>query len=309
MNVIFSEKLMKLFHDSLLTTNIIKRFLFSTIKSNINYIDIENANTISFITEDRLRKLYKNYIRDNKFISFESFLSENDFWSKYRSTMKIGRFVKKIINDNEVQWQYVIDCLSYNEKPNDLEIFVNYFAAVAKKVLDKNLYNKIKIVSGEEIRKWYYEDNYSAKIGSIGNSCMRYGECQSYFDIYVENNDVCNLIIFQEQDKISMRALLWKLENKFYMDRIYSQSESDAIILMNYAEEQGWDYYDKSNFKQLKLKLNNCDYDEYPYMDTFKYLDLTNNLLYVNLPENFEYDITLYEMDSQEGRYNVISRE
>ena len=74
-----------------------------------------------------------------------------------------------------------------------------------------------------------------------------------YFDIYSENSKVCNLLIyFNENKKLLGRALIWKLKKspcdaKYFMDRIYSSSDSDVLKFKQYADEQGWMYKYKQN--------------------------------------------------------------
>ena len=57
---------------------------------------------------------------------------------------------------------------------------------------------------------------------------MKYYRCKDYFNIYIENPDVCQLLIFTDpNDKLLGRALLWKLEDgSNYMDRIYTNRDS-----------------------------------------------------------------------------------
>jgi hypothetical protein len=62
---------------------------------------------------------------------------------------------------------------------------------------------------------------------------MKYDRCQEYFDIYIENPDVCSLILKDPvESSIHGRALLWILDETKYMDRV--QTEMD---LMAYLRE------------------------------------------------------------------------
>jgi hypothetical protein len=46
-------------------------------------------------------------------------------------------------------------------------------------------------------------------IQEIGQSCMKYDRCQEYFDIYIENPDVCSLFFKDPvESSIHGRALL-----------------------------------------------------------------------------------------------------
>lgn len=323
-DIFFSEKLYKIFGNDDIKENVITKFLTSCILDDYNFIELESIDTISFISNSKLENLHKKHVKEVNLyerLQFDSYINSSrpEFWNTYRSTIKIGRYVKKLIlaKHNVDTWNYVktnyISNLRYNgvvnpKLPNDdklVELFVNNFKAVAKRSLDKNLYDKIKIVSGKEIKKWYLSNNYSIIKGSLGNSCMRYEKCQDFFDVYIQNPEFCQLIIYQETspDKIDMRALLWTLPNgSKYMDRIYATCDSDAIILMNYAKENGWRYYDENSVNDdfhSNMYIETAEiYDMYPYMDTFKYLDTDSKRYYTYYKRN------CYELENQDGTWD-----
>jgi len=286
------------------------------IVSPYSFLEIEDEDTISFISESKLKQLYK--IEPNKDdLSLKEFfyLNLSTFWTTNRQTIKIGRFIHKLIENNQKWFLRVKENLQSPSKESDgcistfeevhtdryVEIFVNKFKAIYKETNNKDLFKNINLFSGEDIRKYYLQTNYISKHGSLGNSCMRYDKCQNYLDIYVDNSNICQLLIYKEpnDEKISMRALLWTLDNgEKYMDRIYSTYESDSIILMNYAREKGWLYYDDDFDSSLEPMSINVEYiyEEYPYMDTFKYLNMDTNTC-STIPE-----IGLYALERQDGR-------
>ena len=102
-----------------------------------------------------------------------------DILKKSRSSLKLGKFINKLFPNK------------YNSQ--QIEMFTNVFKSLAT---DSDV---IKEVIGEDIKKWYLEDNYFEKVGSLGSSCMRYEECQDYFDIYTENPDVCKMLILTKE--------------------------------------------------------------------------------------------------------------
>ena len=77
----------------------------------------------------------------------------------------------------------------------EVEKFVNSYKTRFKMMIDME--SLFEFVKGEDIRKWYLEDNYQLIRGQLGNSCMRYNKCQSYLDIYTKNPDVCQLLILK----------------------------------------------------------------------------------------------------------------
>lgn len=146
-----------------------------------------------------------------------------------------------------------------------------------------------KLVNGEAIRYWYHEDRYAENTGHLNASCMRYEKCQKYLDIYVRNPDVCQMLILTDQDdKLVGRALVWTSFNGIVMDRVYG---SDITIsrFQDYAQDQGWIWRTTYGvFNQhgvtydlaTTVQLTTSDFVWYPYMDTFRYLDISHNRLY-----------------------------
>ena len=112
----------------------------------------------------------------------------------------------------------------------------------------------------------------SSNGGQLANSCMRYPKCQEFLDIYVENPEVCKLLIFTPTEgKLSGRALLWTLENgKRYMDRVYTNKDSYDNLFLKWSNENG---YPKGIEARSVVKVKTKDYELYPYMDTFLFYD------------------------------------
>ena len=101
--------------------------------------------------------------------------------------------------------------------------------------------------------------------------------------------------------KIHGRALVWKLkespcEAKYFMDRVYTNADSDVIKFKQLAEEKGFLYKLKNNsyiednvnfmykgkplMGEVKVKLDG-DFKNYPFIDTMCFLskklgDLSN---------------------------------
>lgn len=157
---------------------------------------------------------------------------------------------------------------------------------------------EIKLVKGEDIRYWYNSENYYAITNTLGNSCMSHEECSGYFDLYCTQPE-CQMLIALKENKLAARALVWTIEDKTFMDRVYYIEDSLYNIFVNYAKENKW-YIRKSNCllsdgddqRFLSPKDNYTEpvtehfvlnlvkiYHEWPYIDTFRYLDLDNEVL------------------------------
>jgi len=197
-----------------------------------------------------------------------------------KSSIKVGRFVNRILD------------IFFKENPNselgkreeytaaDVEKFVNAYTAAV--LFTKNAFDYFEIVDGEDIRKWYSEDKYSTKSGQLGNSCMRYNSCKDYFDIYIENPEVCQLLIFKtlNGEKLLGRALLWtNVDGKKLMDRIYTTKDNYIKLFKKWADEKDYKQIYDEDFSTT-IKVESKDYELYPYMDTFKYYSKEKGLLY-----------------------------
>lgn len=222
-----------------------------------SFIDITDKNdTISFLEINRALRLDPTISMDSSGIYFSDEQKEL-FWDKGRSEIGIGRWFRKIMSD----------VLKEDIKDSDIEKFVNDYKAAFDGKDDL-----FEIVTGEDIRKYYLYTNYEFSIGQLGNSCMRYERCQDYLDIYVKNPEVCSLLIrksINNPSKIVGRSLLWKLENgRKYQDRIYTIRDSDKVLFESWATNNSYHIYDDLS-NEIRVKLGDFEYDNFPYMDTF----------------------------------------
>jgi hypothetical protein len=224
------------------------------VKTNYNFLDIsDEQNKISFVSDSQAQR------KISQGVDLQSIFNKNN-----KTT--IGRVIKGILSDNNIS---VTD--------RQVEEFVNKFKA---KWESKNIKeDSIRIVSGEDIRFWYLVDNYcdetmSLSRGSLGKSCMKYSECQSFFDIYVNNPKQVSMVIFTEMDgeeeKLRARALLWETTEGTYRDRTYFTLDSEVTMINDWLDKNLGRPYNKINVSTAEVKLDSGGYfDEYPYMDSF----------------------------------------
>jgi hypothetical protein len=101
---------------------------------------------------------------------------------------------------------------------------------------------------------------------------MRYPSCQDYFDIYVQNPEVCKMLIYlNEYNELRGRALLWTLsDGKKYMDRIYTSKDSYETLFLKWGNKND---YSKTITNSSVVNVKPGDYELYPYMDTFQCYD------------------------------------
>lgn len=206
--------------------------------------------------------------------------------------LKIGRYINRLLDlrlNKEDRKEYTA---------SDVEKFVNLF--ISKMEFNKNALNNFDLVNAEDIKKWYSGDVYSNKTGQLGQSCMQYDKCQSYFRIYIENPDVCQLLIFKDTtgNKILGRALLWKTDNGNCMDRVYTTKDSLIPLFNKWAEVNNYENCYKSD-TQYKVKVNPIDYEQYPYMDSFRFYIKDEGIL-TNIEPNGHY----WNLTSTSGGYS-----
>ena len=246
-----------------------------------NFFDVtDKEDTVSFLPSN---KVPKDWDQDD-----DPALPYN---TSGRNEIKIGRIVRALLKIADISNR--IDS-SINDK--DYEDFVNVFKSL--KVDNKR---EFKLVNGDDIHKYYQMKNYYSSHGALGGSCMA-DEDKSTFRVYTENAKKVQLLILIDIDgKVHGRALVWKLkespcEAKYFMDRVYTNADSDVIKFKSFAEEKGFLYKQKNNsyiednikfmykgkplMGEVKVKLDG-DFKNYPFIDTMCFLskklgDLSN---------------------------------
>ena len=187
--------------------------------------------------------------------------------------------------------------------PQELEDFVIKFNNEVK-AKKESLFKNFEIVKGDDIKKYYLQDNYESGNHTLGGSCMRYSRCQPYLNIYSKNPEQVSLVILrsdEDPEKIKGRALLWNAyyltptdhddyNGKLFMDRIYTNNSKDEELFKKFAIQNGFVYkkaqnYSKSDFmfgdeltpiERIQVKIENSDYrfgefEYYPYIDTLTF--------------------------------------
>jgi hypothetical protein len=240
-----------------------------------------------WIDDDEIKQNYFDLTDKDDMVSFlqnnkipDDYDEEDDASALYslkrRGEIKVGRAIK-----------YLCKLIDLKVLDKDIETFVNTFKS--SKVDDTM---EFRLVKGDDISKYYNKKKYFTKNGSLGNSCMA-DEKKSTFRIYSENENKVQLLIYVDaDDKIHGRALLWKLkkspcESKYFMDRVYTNRDSDEIRFKRFADEKGWLYKKKMNcsvedsvkfvykgqdvFGEITVKLDG-DFKNYPFVDTMCFL-------------------------------------
>lgn len=256
------------------------------VEDDITFIDMTDFNDkISFIQLNRVKRMYdlqKKEIEDEGktvVVSFEQWIErvalseESNPWKTQRTDLYIGRFVNRVSEKGGKKLE-----------PSEIEKFVNTYKSRFDSL--KSGESRFEEVSGEIIKHWYSSDNYESVSGQLGNSCMRSPRYKNFFNIYTQNPEVCSLLILrsaENYDKICGRALVWKLsDGKTYMDRVYVIRDSDFQSYDDYAKKRGWlneESMGYKDFSNMVVKLKHWKFEQYPYMDTFKCLNVNEGYL------------------------------
>ena len=233
------------------------------VDNPINFISISDSDRtkISYLSFDRIKK---------------SIDDGADCWTtSSRYHCKPGAFIGKLFKD-----------ISSKE--------VEKFANLYKTIVNKKDFT-FDVVKGDDIRKYYHYDFHESNSGSLGNSCMRYDRCQKFFELYSDNDVVSMLIMKNPDGRLIGRALLWDFDGNKVMDRIYTvQDDEYQHFLKKWAKDNGYLFKTKQNWNntfkfdsktsenldyEFGIQLKNWKYNYYPYLDTFKWIDMKSGVL------------------------------
>jgi len=198
---------------------------------NNSYFDIdkEKNDIITYLPIDRFKRLEKE---------------DNPYNSKLRQQMKIGKFFR-VINDK------LID--------KEVETLINSFRSNYD-ICIKGVSDKLKLVSGEDVRFWYNEKNYVHGGGMLNSSCMRHADKGPEMQMFVDNPDVIQLLILlDDNNKLLGRSLVWRLakpEGSTFMDYVYTRFDKDRDIFLMYGSQHGWIMRDKNNYSDMICALH-----------------------------------------------------
>lgn len=213
-------------------------------------------------------------------------------WTTNRNKVKIGRFVRSILKANDID---------FSDK--EIEMFVNSYKSEIE--LINNAFMKFDVIEGDLISEFYFYTKYSILAGTLGNSCMK-NKPKNYFDLYCKNPDKIKLVVLYNDNGeiingkyssnfITGRALLWKTDQgDTIMDRVYTIHDKDVELFKKFAEKNNW-WYKKIQNSEVKftaqrgeeiktdeeytIGLSNVNFDRYPFVDTFAYLDKEGKMI------------------------------
>ena len=174
-----------------------------------------------------------------------------ELWNfKKRYHTSVGKIIRRLFEGK------------YSDR--DITAFAESYASL---ITVSNPMYDFEIIEGEAIRDAYLEDNYANHHGTLGNSCMRYSRCQSYFDMYVNNPDKIRMGVLRRGRKVAARTLLWFINDKWHYDRIYFNNNETHNLLKNTLESNGYQTIYCIN-EEFKIKIDLSNIEKFPYVDT-----------------------------------------
>ena len=224
----------------------------SIITTDMDYIDVNDIDTISFTPLDKVDRIKGD---------------GRDPWKTNRVPMKIGKFFNRIL--------FI--------ESSELENLVNWYKT--SYYIAKGDFSKIfSIVEGEDVRHWYNVAHYVPGGGSLNASCMRMEDTTNRLGLYVENPNVIKLLIMTLGDKLLSRALMWTTNNGIYIDRPYCRFDKDQMLYKKFSEmNKYYNYYDRTSGQHRGITLSvkvKKHYENRPYLDSFGY---NNKVLTTNV--------------------------
>ena len=238
--------------ENIINSDSSKMFL-SDLTNMTGYTPQEINQKARFMSLSFEGRLMITYLPRNKYERVSPWQNSARFLSNLMVTEALGKFLVKNFSLNDAQVEELVDKTKYT-------------------LLGGNV--KLSIVSGDDIYKWYLENNYSQKhnTGDLGNSCMRYFKMQEYLDIYAKNPDQVQMIIATINDKLVGRTLIWTAtDGNKYRDRIYG-SRIIQWLIMEWANKKK--IRTREELYKQKVQLSQWEFRKYPYIDSVRFLDL-----------------------------------
>ena len=178
-------------------------------------------------------------------------LTVKEVWNfKKRYHTSIGKIVRRLFAD----------------KYSDREVTA-FAEAYASLITVSNPLYEFQIIEGEDIKDAYHENNYYLHSGTLGNSCMRYQNCQRYFQIYTKYPEKVKMAVLKRSNKIAARSIMWNIEGKFMFDRIYYSNDETHNLLKNTLIGAGYETLFQSN-RNFSLNIDLTGINQFPYVDT-----------------------------------------
>jgi hypothetical protein len=236
------------------------------IDSIVELIQRDIESTVLELNDDKAIENI-NSINLSKKPGFLEIIITKPNGKEVKQEIKIGKLVQILLKNLRL-------------KPDELADFTN-----SLKMIQMGEDPSFKLVEGEDILYYYHPKNM-VKTGNLGNSCMSYDNTQKFLKFYAENKNVKLFLKTNEENKTIARALLWKTNKGLYLDRRYAIDNDLQLVILKEAQNRFklHDFFKEKLDPNIDLQVEvsfisekNAPKFEYPYMDTFKYLMISDN--------------------------------
>ncbi len=255
--------------------------LLELSKGNINDEQLLKGDIPMFLSKSITEIGKVSYATSNR-IEYYSWSNEeaSDCSNEKRMKAKVGKTIKKIFTSSFLD-EYYGD--KFN---NDVELFTSQLKSKFHEDNESHLFET------SEVNVNYHwartSEDTQEGCGSLGESCMRSDECVEgdYMELYDWSDTPVRLLCADAGEGIYARALLWDIEGKTYMDRIYETHDGDMDVFKSYAKKKGWIYKERQSYsakttwivdgevQTIPLIVPCADLDNierFPYIDTFTF--------------------------------------
>lgn len=241
-------------------------------------------------------------------LSYVRLPSDNPWDDKSRVRGRVGRVLNKLFKDHQFD-------------ANNLGLFTSELHAL---ILSDDF--KIQIYKGKDINYTYHGDNYAVRGGSasfateLTNSCMRHDYVidEGYLNMYTENPDQVSVVaVLNSSERIEARAIVWTIHKTTggrtrpirLLDRIYFNENIHRELLINWAYDNNIiPFYELKVFSTFSVALEKWDFKNYPYCDSFKYLDPNTGKLYIQKSDVPETTTVIRQLQETQGEYHELVR-
>lgn len=188
--------------------------------------------------------------------------------TKVSVNIKLSRLVRALVNNyNELATELSLNKIDIND------------AFVEKLHNEWKSYTSVisfQIKKGADIINIAYNSSHYHKSGHL-KSCMT--NCSSDLQMYKDNPEQINVIIFYKDNQVCGRTLIWKCTDGVWRhDRLYSAFDFVRPAMIAILAENKYESLHLSKDK-FTAKLDNINYSRYPYLDSMTYFDKKNNLI------------------------------
>jgi hypothetical protein len=173
------------------------------------------------------------------------------------------------------------------------------------------------------LQSFFDEDKFSSnaksgnEYGSLGSSCMnQHCDIPSFFDLCEENKNIKLLVLTNNEEKIDGRAFIYynvtkkdSEETFTIMNTVYGAKKEHEMMFEKYAKDNGIisvEGLSENERNKYKIHLEHVDFQDYPWMDSFDYLNKTQNTLTSWAYSESEDDVII-QLRDQHGAYRVIA--